>query len=304
MTHSHTPGPHGSGRTYADLVSALVRAVGVVLATVLLSGCGLAWVWTEPVHRAPTITPAPTTPESSPAQLDDRTARPYTGTVAGKAGCMRASKRQLALLEEVGGVGGSVTYPVGVLVRSNAGWWTAAVATRTTSGADSTDRYALFVTSYPTYGEDPDHEPFAWQLKSAKGDAAAHKALACVKKLPVPKVKPDPYSAASYTGALARGAKCRAVSAKLLVRLQEVGGVGGAITYSEGRLVRSNGKWWTVAVATRVNPNSLGYTRDNVAPTALFVTNIPTGSKLVSVSFPITLRSSDRAAKKALSCLS
>ncbi|MGC3992571.1 MAG: hypothetical protein QM779_00305 [Propionicimonas sp.] len=284
-------------------MSALVRAVGVALAAVLLSGCGMAWLWNEPVHRAPSATPVATTPEASASPLDDRTAHPYTGALAEGATCVRAKKRQLADLEDIGGVGGSTTYPVGVLVRANAGWWTVAVATRTTGDGD-VDPYAFFVTSYPTYADDPDHEPFAWQLASTGGDAAAKKALACVKKLPVPKLPPDPDSPDSYTGRLAKGAACHAVSAKLLARLQAVGGVGGAITYPRGTMVHANGRWWTVAVATKVNPNSLGYTSDNVDATALFVTNAPSaGSPAAAVSFPIKSHASDTAARKALGCL-
>jgi hypothetical protein len=35
----------------------------------------------------------------------------------------------------------------------------------------------------------------------------------------------------------------------LLSRLEELGKVGGAITYSRGQMVRANKSWWTVAVA-------------------------------------------------------
>ncbi|MFT4108485.1 hypothetical protein [Propionicimonas sp.] len=285
-------------------MSAPVRAVGAVLAAVLLSGCGLQWLWNEPVHRAPSVAPVATTPVPTPSELDDRALHPYTGELAAGATCAQATKRQLAALEDIGGVGGSVTYPVGVLVRSNAGWWTAAVATRATGGAGSVEPYAFFVTSYPTYADDPDHEPFAWQLASAAGDRAARKALACVKKLPVPRPRPDPGSPDSYTGRLAKGAGCHSVTTSLLDRLQAVGGVGGAITYPRGRMVHANGAWWTVAVETSVNPNSLGYTSDDVAPTALFVTNAPSArSGAAVVAFPIRPHASDRAARKTLGCL-
>jgi len=280
----------------------------VALAAVLLSGCGLANVWNEPVSRPPSIVPA--SPTSVEPVLDDRTLHPYDGTVT-SAKCVTASALDLDLLEQVGKVGEAVRYPVGARVRSNAGWWTVAVATRVTRNSDASttkdvEPYAFFVTSYPTYSDDPDHEPFAWQLASASGDKAAARALACAKKLPIPAEKPEPGSPATYTGKLAPNATCTTVPAKLLAQLQEVGRVGGAITYPRGRMVRANGKWWTVAVATQVHQNGQGYTEDNVAKTALFVTNRPShkaSSKARIVSFPIKEKKADTAARKALACL-
>lgn len=285
-----------------------VRMVGAALATVLLSGCGLANVWNEPVVREPSITPAP--PSSATPEPDDRTLHPYDGTVK-SATCVTASASQLAALEEIGMAGGAIRYPVGAMVKSNAGWWTVAVATRVTKNSSgytkqNVEPYAFFVTSYPTYADQPEHEPFVWQLASASGDKAAARALACVKKLPVPAEKPEPGSPATYTGKLAAHAKCTAVSAKSLKQLEQVGQVGGAITYPRGQMVRANGKWWTVAVATQVNPNSQGYTSDNVDRTELFVTNAPSysaSSKAKVVSFPIKAKKSDAAARKALACL-
>ena len=68
-------------------------------------------------------------------------------------------------------------------------------------------------------------------------------------------------------------------------------------------MVRANRKWWTVAVATQVNPNSQGFTRDNVPAVAYFVTNEPSlGKKAASVfSFPI--KGKDKASAKAGACL-
>jgi len=80
--------------------------------------------------------------------------------------------------------------------------------------------------------------------------------------------------------------------------------VGGAITYPKGQLVRANGKWWTVAVATQVHPNSDGYT--SAPATELFVTNAPAYRARPSakaVYFPIKERKRDLAAAKALGCL-
>jgi hypothetical protein len=69
-------------------------------------------------------------------------------------------------------------------------------------------------------------------------------------------------------------------------------------------MVRANRQWWTVAVATQVNPNSEGLTADNVPAAAWFVTNIPSyavGTKVALFSFPI--KGKDAASAKALACL-
>lgn len=284
------------------------RVVGAALATLLFSGCGLDGLWNEPVVQAPAVTPSSVA--SDEPVPDDRTLHPYDGTLT-SAKCVSVPGSDLDFLEQVGMVGDAVQYPVAAMVRSNAGWWTVAAVTRVTKNGDgytkaNVERYAFFVTSYPTYGDDPDHEPFAWQLSPGSGDRAAARALACVKKLPVPPEKPEPGSPATYTGRLAAGAKCTAVPAKLLERLEEVGQVGGAITYPRGRMVRANGAWWTVAVATEVHPNGQGYTSENVDPTELFVTNVPShraSSKARIVSFPIRAKQSDTAARRALACL-
>ena len=284
------------------------RVLGAGLATVLLSGCGLAWVWKVPVRPVPSAQGSSSS-AAAPA-LDDRTLHPYDGTLA-SAKCVTASAAERDLLEQIGKVGGGVRFPVAARVRSNAGWWTVAVATRVGRHTDAAtakdvEPYAFFVTSYPTYRDDPAHEPFAWQLASTSGDEAAARALACVKKLPIPAENPEPGSPDTYTGRLAAGAKCTGVSAKLLDRLEQVGKVGGAITYSRGEMVRANGKWWTVAVATQVNPNGQGYTRDNVRATEMFVTNAPSyraSSRAKIVFFPVTEKSAAAAGTKALRCL-
>jgi hypothetical protein len=54
-----------------------------------------------------------------------------------------------------------------------------------------------------------------------------------------------------------------------------------------------------VAVATQVNPNSQGYTTDNVPAVAYFVTNQPSASSVFS--FPI--KGKDKASAKAKACL-
>lgn len=284
------------------------RVVGTVLAAVLLSGCGLAGVWNEPVAREPAITQRP--PTSVEPVPDDRSLHPYDGTLT-SAKCVTVSMSDLELLEATAMVGGAIQYPVGAMVKSNAAWWTVAVATRVTKNdggytSENVGPYAFFVTSYPTYPDAIEHEPFAWQLDPTSGDEAAAGALACVKKLPIPPEKPEPGSPATYTGKPAPHATCTVVPAKLLAQLEQVGQVGGAITYPRGRMVRANGKWWTVAVATEVHPNGQGYAKDNVDPTALFVTNAPsyrTSSKAKIVSFPIKTKKADAAARKALACL-
>ena len=290
------------------MVRTPVRMLAIALVAVLCTGCNVANVWNDVPVGDSSATSARTTATVEPSvEPDDRTLRPYTGALAARATCRRATTDELAELEEFGGVGGTVTYPVGVLVKANAPWWTAAVRTRVAEGhsSEGVDRYAFFVTSYPTYGENFDHEPFAWQLSSTSGDQAAAMALACVKKLPLPKDKVDPNDPASYTGKLASGARCTPLSASLLGRMEQVGQVGGAITYPRGQMVRANGKWWTVAVATQVHANSQGYTSQNVPATELFVTNAPSSASKSTtiVSFPITARKTDTAARKALACL-
>jgi len=279
-----------------------VRLLGAALAAALLSGCSFANVWNEVPATQPSFSPAPV--PSGTTEPDDRTLHPYTGALGEKATCRKATKTELVDWAEIGGIGNFVA---GSVVRSNSPWWTAAVITRVpTASGRSIESYEFFVTSWPTFEDTFEHEPFAWRITDVTGNRAASKALACAKKLPLPKVKPGPNDPASYTGSLARGAACKAVSSALLGRMEQVGQVGGAITYPRGRMVRANGKWWTVAVATEVHPNSAGYTSDNVASTALFVTNAPSyqkGSKAAIVSFPITVKKTDAAARKALACL-
>lgn len=279
-----------------------VRLLGAALAAVLLSGCNIANVWNEVPATQPSFSPAPEPPEVT--EPDDRVLHPYQGTLGSNATCRRATKAQLSEWGQIGGMG---TYLAGSLVRSNSPWWTAAVVTRMVKDNGQTvERYEYFVTSWPTYGETFAHEPFVWRMTDVSGDKAAARALACVKKLPLPKKKLAPNDPDTYNGTLARGATCKALSSSLLDRMQQVGQVGGAITYARGQMVRANRKWWTIAVATQVNANGEGYTRDNVPATALFVTNAPSyrsASNPAIVSFPIHAKKSDAAARRALACL-
>jgi hypothetical protein len=292
-------------------VSTPVRFVAAALAAVLLSGCAFDRLWNDvPAGREPVSTPAPSSSASTtpPQEQDERTAHPYTGALAADARCVTASRAVLEDVEFYGMVGGAVTYPVGARVKANAKWWTIAVATRVNKNDDgytraNVPRYEVFVSNAPSYDEDESEADLStWKLTATAGDAAAAKALACVKRLPIPKPKTTPKPWASYTGKLAAHAKCVALTTAQLTRFQDVGQVGGAITYPRGFRVKANLRWWTVAVATQVNPNGEGYTKDNVPPTALFVTSAPT-SKASGVSFPINRHTSDAAARKALACL-
>lgn len=283
-----------------------LRVLGAAMAAVLLTGCSVAAVWNEVPARAPSYTPAPATPEP-----DERTQRPYTGALAKDAACVGVSSKMLAQLQEIGNVGGAVTYAKGARVKANARWWAVAVATEVHPNsqglsADNVPAVAYFVTNEPSIPASAwEDEVFYWKLGVAD-DAATAKAAWCLKRVPDPPKKVDPNSPESYTGKLAASARCVTASKKLLARLEQVGQVGGAITYSRGQVVRANGKWWTVAVATEVHANSEGLTRDNVPATALFVTNAPSyprSSTATIVSFPIKERKGDAAAAKSLACL-
>ena len=280
------------------------RLAGTVLLAVLVSGCSLDSIWNDaPVRPMATVQDtAVATPTESPSQEPEED--PYTGALASGATCARASKILLNQLEDTAGVGAAITYPHGVVVKSVHGWWTVAVATavHANSGGYTRDNvpavaYFAVMATNPADGTSVSRE-------AAAGSASAKKALACVKKLPAVKPDPKPTSPAdSYTGKPATGAACRKVSDALLARLQEVGQVGGAITYPRGQMVRANKNWWTVAVATEVHPNSQGHTRANVPEVAYFVTDAPSlaAGKPGAYSFPIKGR--DQAAAKARSCL-
>jgi len=280
------------------------RILGMVLVATLLSGCGLRAVWSDVPAPPPVITPAPAPP-------DERTLHPYTGELAANTECKVVSKDDLSLLQDAGNVGGAVTYPQGVAVRSNAKWWTVAVRTAVDPyGAlkrSDVPAFAYFATNLLTSdAEKYLDDDFSWSVDG--GTASATKALACLKKLPAPKVPvkkpPKPASPAdTYNGKPAPGAACHKVPDALLRYLEQVGQVGGAITYPRAQMVHANRKWWTVAVAVQVNANSQGFTKDNVPAVAYFVTNEPSlGSKAPTVfSFPI--KGKDKASVKAGACL-
>ncbi len=281
------------------------RLVATALIAVLVSGCSLDNLWNDaPVRPMSTVhieeTPVATpTPSAEETQQDT-----YTGALGAKATCARASKILLDELEEAAGVGAAITYPQGIAVKAAHGWWTVAVATAVHANSEGYTRDNVAAVEYfAAIAEDP-ADGAEVSRKVAGGTASAKKALACLKKLPAVKPDPKPTSPAdTYNGRPASGATCRAVSAKLLGRLQEVGQVGGAITYGRGQMVRANRKWWTVAVATEVHPNGQGYTTANVPAVEYFVTNAPSLGASAAGLYTFPIKGKDRASAKALACL-
>ncbi|HEY3338660.1 MAG TPA: hypothetical protein VGK18_09165 [Propionicimonas sp.] len=280
------------------------RILGMVLAATMLSGCGLRAMWSDVPPPPPVHTPAPNPP-------DERTLHPYTGELAANTDCRTVSKDVLGLLQDAGNVGGAVTYSQGVAVRSNAKWWTVAVRTAVDPYGDikrdDVPAFAYLATNlFTSDAEKSLDDDWSWLVDG--GTPSAEAALTCLKKLPAPKVlvKKPPKPASpddTYNGRPARGAACHKVSTALLDRLQEVGQVGGAITYPRGQMVRANRTWWTVAVATQVNPNSLGYTTDSVPSVVYFVTNEPSLGGSASGVFTFPIKGKDRASARATACL-
>ena len=284
----------------------LVGLAGAAVVAVLCSGCGLAWI---PYDETPVPTPVPSTtrPEPTPTPTPDDDA--YTGALAPDAGCVRLDAAALAYFEDKGLVGGAITYPRGAMVKANADWWTVAVATQVNPNSDgrttdNVDPFVFFISTRPA-GDDFDRATTR-RLAEAGGGEALTRARECLAKVPTPRPTPSPGSPDTYTGKLAKGAKCTTVPAAMLDQLEAVGRVGGAVTYPRGRMVRANRTWWTVAVATEVHPNNSGLTRDNVPATALFVTNDPSykeSSNARIVYFPLQPTRRDTAAARALKCL-
>lgn len=290
----------------------------VTLAAVLalaIGGCTQPWMTEDwPDSPTPTATtpaasadPSPTPTPSTAAPTTDpvREQFPYQGTLA-EEGCEAISRGLLDDLEAVGGQGEAVSYTRGAMVKADGPWSTIAVATRVNANEEgvtrgSVDDVLWFVTNGPSVT--PGDPVSTWPLRPDPDDDAADRALICLARVPTPPPEPPEDSPASYTGRLASGATCRAVDADVLKHLQDVGRVGGAITYSRGQMIRANKKWWTIAVATEVHPNKLGYTRANVPETVFFVTNAPS---MVDKPVYFTLDDpgeEDTAAPAALRCL-
>lgn len=288
---------------------ALGRVIGAAMVAVLASGCQMMWIFSEPVPPLPNVTLGPTEPPSpAPTPTPEPDPYAYRGKLAKGAKCRTLKAEQLAQLEQIGGVGGAITYPRGSMVQANDDWWVAAVITDVHQNSEGHTResvathhvFAIVVVEHD-WGS-----VGGYRLADGADDAAVRKAVGCADKLAVPKPKLDPTDPKTYTGKLAKGATCKEVSAGMLSQLEQVGQVGGAITFAAGQLVRANGDWWTVAVATQVNPNSAGLNRENVPRTALFVTNAPSlkkSSKTKVVYFPLKPTTKDTAAARALKCL-
>ena len=276
---------------------------------VLLSGCQLAWIFQEPVPPLPEVTLGTPTPSVTETPTPEPDPHAYRGTLAKRAACVTLTKDQLTHLQLVGSVGGAITYSRGSMVRSNEDWWAVAVMTEVHPNDSGhtresvPERHLFAIVAESAKWADP---ATAYRLGDGTDDAAVRKAAGCARELPVPKPPLEPNDPETYTGKPAKGAKCRAVPDELLGHLEQVGQVGGAVTFPHGRMVRANNKWWTVAVATQVNPNNAGLNRDNVPLTQLFVTNAPSyrkSSEATIVSFPIKPTKKDTAAARALGCL-
>lgn len=287
----------------------LGRVIGAAVVAALVSGCQMAWIFQEPAPPVPEVTLGPTeTPTPTPPPSPEPDPYAYRGKPAKGAKCRTLKAEQLAQLEQIGGVGGAITYSRGSMVESNDDWWVAAVITDVHQNNEGHTRESvakrhLFVVGAVSAGW---KSASGYRLADDADDAAVRKAAGCADKLPAPKPKLEPTDPKTYTGKLAKGAGCKPVTAEMLGRLEQVGQVGGAITFPRGQMVRANGQWWTVAVATQVNPNGAGLNRDNVPLTELFVTNGPShkkSSKTKIVYFPINAAKKDTAAAKALKCL-
>lgn len=97
---------------------------------------------------------------------------------------------------------------------------------------------------------------------------------------------------------------CVAATQDLLDELEGVAALGEAVSFSHGALVRANHPWWTVAVATRVDPSSPDVTRKDVDLTLWFVTNGPSSGAGDAVStWLLNPDPDDDAADRALTCL-
>lgn len=295
-------------------MSVVWRAVLALVLGGALVGCTQPWMLepvsppptspspspSQSVPSSPTPSPSPQTPTADPVR--DR--YPYDGSI-GDRSCVQASRGLLDELEGVAALGEAVSFSHGALVKANGPWWTVAVATRVAPDApDGTpkdiDMALWFVTNGPSL-EDGDALS-TWPLEPDPDDDAADRALACLSRVPAPPPDPPEDSPASYTGRLAPGATCVAVPPEMLAHLEAVGRVGGAITYSRGQMVQANKKWWTVAVATEVHPNKLGYTRENVPEVVFFATNAPNKDS-GAVYFVLDSVEQDTAAAMAKKCL-
>ena len=291
----------------------------VVLALVLvtaLSGCVRPWMLEQwevspsPAASAPssstsaTSSPTPLVAPEVPTVDPVRERYPYDGSLR-DGNCVPAARGLLDELAGIAALPAGVSFSHGALVQANEPWWTVAVATRVSPDASDVDRNEIdmalwFVTNGPSADSDA---VSTWPLNPDPDDDAADRALTCLSRVPTPPPEPPEDSPASYTGQLAPGATCVAVSPEMLAHLQAVGRVGGAITYSQGQMVQANKKWWTVAVATEVHHNNLGHTRENVPRVVFFATNAPS-KESGAAYFALDSIEGDTAAAAAKRCLS
>lgn len=290
---------------------ALGGVIGAAVIAVLASGCQLAWMFEEPVPPVPDVTLGPTeTPTPAPPPTPEPDPDAYRGKVAKGAKCLTLKAEQIAWVQEVGAVGGAITYSRGSMVESNDGWSAVAVITEVHPNPGghtraSVPEHHFFVTRATTLKEWA-YATTSYRLPDDADDAAVRKAAGCASKLPVPKPKLDPSDPRTYTGKLAKGATCKAVGDEMLAHLQQVGQVGGAVTFPRGEMVRANRTWWTVAVATQVNANGSGLKPGDVPAVQYFVTNAPSykkSSKARIVYFPLKPTKKDTASVKARGCL-
>lgn len=105
-----------------------------------------------------------------------------------------------------------------------------------------------------------------------------------------------------YDGSLVDG-ECVAATRALLDELEGIAGLAPA-SFSHGALVKSNDQWWTVAVATRLNPDNPDAASQGIGRVLWFVTNGPTLAAGHSrSSWPLDPDPDDQAADRVLTCL-
>jgi len=86
-----------------------------------------------------------------------------------------------------------------------------------------------------------------------------------------PQLTPAPSASATpYDRTVAAQAACVAVTKDQLGDFENAAGIGGALKYTKGVLVKANDQWWVAALHTEVYANDLGLTRANVPVTALW----------------------------------
>lgn len=106
-----------------------------------------------------------------------------------------------------------------------------------------------------------------------------------------------------YDGSI-EDANCMTATRDLLDELEALAAEPGVVGYPRGALVKANGPWWTVAVATEVDPDNPDVTRADVDLMLWFVTNGPSLAEGDSVStWPLNPDPDDDAADRALTCL-